>query len=179
MVRRSRVPLYLIVACVVAGVASFGLWQVAYFLLGVAGVWLVGFVALALPIVAWGWWQDRGTVTVVDRLQIDESGISYAYFNTDEERSIGWSAVSKVAFYYGEPDFPDPMVGMTPVKYWELTYQGTVRSLEVPDSGQNSQRLVRWCARKLAGFDRSTAEEAVNSSLEGRWILWERAPGPT
>lgn len=178
MVPRSRVPLYLIVACVVAGVASFGFLPVAYFLSGVAGVWLLGFVALTLPILAWGWWQDRGTVIVVDRLEIDESGIVYAYFNTDEERSVGWSEVSKVVFYHGEPDFPDPMVGMAPVKYWELTVQGIERSLEVPDSGKNSQRLVTWCARKLTGFDRSTAEEAVNSSLEGRWILWERRSGP-
>jgi hypothetical protein len=176
MARRSKVPLFLFTACLVLGVASFGFWRVAYFVLAAFGIWLLGFLLLSLLVVAWSRWQDRGQLRWVDRLDIDESGVAYADFDTHEKR-IAWCEVSKVVFYHGEPDYPDPQVGMAPVRYWELTYEGTVRSLDVPDLGNHSQRLASWCSRKLAGFDRSVAEEVLKSPLENRWVLWEKKLG--
>jgi hypothetical protein len=172
MARRSKVLLLVFTACLVLEVASSGFWRVVYFVLAALAISLLVF----LLVVAWDRWQDRGRVRFVDRLDIDESGIAYAYFNTDESR-IAWCEVSKVVFYHGEPDYPDPMVGMMPVQYWEFILEGTARSLHVPALGKHDQRLASWCARKLAGFDRSVAEEVLKSSQENRWVLWEKKPG--
>jgi len=175
MARRSKVLLLLFVACLALEVASFGFWRVVCFALAVFGIWLLAFLLFSLLIVAWGRWQDRGQLRWVDRLDIDESSVAYADFEIYEKR-IAWGEVSKVVFYHGEPDYPDPQVGMAPVRYWKLTDEGTARSLEVPDFGDHSQRLASWCSRKLAGFDRSVAEEVLKSPLENRWVLWEKKP---
>src|SRR5690349_11216568 len=117
MARSLKVSLVLFTACLGLATASFGFWSVVYSLLALFGLWLLGFVLLSLLVVAWDRWQDRGRLRWVNRLDIDESGVAYADFATREQR-IAWCDVSRVVFYYGEPVYPDPMVGMAPVRYW-------------------------------------------------------------
>lgn len=169
MDHRLKRRLYLFVLLVGVAVASV---YDPYIVLGIAGFFLFGFIALALPIGVWSWWRDRGQPTWLYRLDIDEVGIKYALFHTGEKR-IAWSDVSKVVYYHGEPDFPDPNVGMAPLRQWEF-YSDTGRSLDIEDVGDRGQRLARWCSKKLAGFDGPAADERLSSTLEGRWLLWER-----
>jgi hypothetical protein len=113
----------------------------------------------------------------VNRLEIDERGVVYTGFEHKPAR-IAWSDVTRVTFYRGDPDYPDPWAGMAPDIEWRF-YRGALSFLSVPHLADHSERLHAWCERHLAGFDAHAAQEALTSSADGEWVLWRRPPTGT
>jgi hypothetical protein len=85
---------------------------------------------------------------------------------------MAWSDVVRVEYYFGEPDVPDPLVGLAPINEWRL--YGSGRPLSVPELQDHSTRLADWCGRKLPGFRHALLEEALSSKEFHAWLLWKR-----
>ena len=92
-------------------------------------------------------------------------------------RSREWAKVDSAFryglsdFYHGEPDFPDPLVGMAPIAEWQFIYLPDYRSAVVPHSDRDTSRLASACETHLPGFDTATLRDVSGLAREGHWLL--------
>ncbi len=134
---------------------------------------LVAAAVLSLSVL-WDRWRSKGRPRYVNRLDIDDAGFKYTEFEPYSE-GARWADVQRVHFYYGEPDFPDPLAGMAPIAEWQFIYQPDHRSAVVPHSDRDMPRLASACEKHLPGFDTATLRDVSGLAREGRWLLWERS----
>lgn len=174
--RRERVLTFssgLIFLAILAVALELDPRRMLLFLAGLTAVWTVLFFVIVLVIGLLDKRKNQCLPRYLDRLDIDDGGIRYTELEGRPE-GIAWSALSSVFFYYGPPDYPDPLFGMTWVRHWELIAAAPYPALEVPDLANHSARLVQAFAGRLPGFSIETAEKAVKSSEQRRWLLWKR-----
>jgi len=126
-------------------------------------------------LLCWAVWDQRRAKgkepAFVDELEVDENNLRYSAFAGRVE-AITWSDVVRVEYYFGEPDFPDPLVGLAPSKEWR--FYGSSGTLSVPELRDHSERLTVWCVRKFPGFRDTLLEEAMSSKEPKTWLLWKR-----
>jgi hypothetical protein len=132
---------------------------------------------VALSVVSVVTWLERRRATTstrwVDRLDIDDAGFKYTASEPYPE-GARWSDVHRVLFYHGEPDFPDPLVGMAPVAEWHFVYLPDYRFAYVPHSTRHTTRLSAACEQHLPGFDSALLRDVSRLERKGLWLLWER-----
>jgi hypothetical protein len=128
-------------------------------------------------ICAWAIWKDRrrSKLRFVDKLVVDDKAIRYSEFSHRTE-TMDWSEIDRVVYYFGPPDFPDPLVGYAPDREWQFYRHG--RSIYVPDLGDHSRELAQWCGRKLPGFRADLLDQARTSIEQKSWVLWQRTGQP-
>jgi hypothetical protein len=146
--------------------------------LGAAFVALLVAAAVFALFTLWDRWRATARPRYVDRLDIDDAGFKYTAIEPYFE-GARWADVQRVLFYYGEPDFPDPLAGMAPIAEWQFVYlpdhqSADVQSAVVPHSDRDTPRLASACEKHLRGFDTATLRDVSGFAREGHWLLWER-----
>ena len=111
----------------------------------------------------------RKHLAFVDELKMDNHLLRYTEYRGRTE-SIGWNDIRKVEYYYGEPDFPDPLVGMAPVPEWRVYGERSFISLR--DS--HNARLIKHFTKRLPGFRTHIARRVISNRELGTWILWDQ-----
>ncbi len=139
---------------------------------------LLAAASAAIVVVSFSVWLDRRRNPVrtrwVDRLEIDDAGFAYTDMEPYSE-GARWAEVGRVLFYYGEPDFPDPLAGMAPIAEWQFVSLPDHRSAHVPHSNRHTPRLAAACEKHLPGFDAATLRDVSRLEREGHWLLWDRS----
>ena len=142
--------------------------------LAAALVALLVAAAVIVLFVLWDRWRNKRRPRYVDRLEIDDVGFKYTAIGPSSE-GARWADVQRVLFYHGEPDFPDPLVGMASIAEWQFIYLPDSRSAVVPHSDRDTPRLASACEKHLPGFDSATLRDVARLAREGHWLLWDRS----
>jgi hypothetical protein len=164
------------VALLAFGLAVQTRWTVRLVAQGVL-LWLALFVALfglvAGAMILRNLWKNRGKPRPRPdpRATLDDRGVRFG--RPGEERTVPWDAIVSLSLYYGEPDFPDPLVGNAWVREWR--FRGRDGLLEIDGYFLDARELSRWAARKLPGFDARAAWAAWDSESGGHTVLWSAA----
>ena len=161
-----------------AALLAFGLVVATRFTLQLVAMsivlWLVLFAVLftlvAGAVVLVDRWKNRGKPRPLPepRARLDERGVSYG--RPGEEHTIPWASLDSLAFYYGAPDYDDPMFGGVWDREWR--FRSRELSLEIDGYYLDLPKLVKWAERKLPGFDASAARAAWDSDAGEEVVLW-------